>query len=900
MITFVLLCAAFATKARGDVDCGGNTALRCADCPLVRTHDGGWTRCHGDCSWEPNSVYGNCVDKPMNPSRLQASCCQYVTRFAMIPFETWGTTPKKEQDWYTAHNCNSVIGGSSLSNCGLIWLGEQQNCRCTFTIKNHNNADAYNADAYCSDWDNTNTNWCYLSGGLKAKSCPGAEKSEFGDFYYTSDNAICNNAWASYNGYPKCTGLNLEKPADGSCCEGATALEEPRALTNPHYCPEGNPGHGKTCFSTIQMCRPDYCLIEIGVDYPDNDIGMYNGHLASASVCREACIRTSGCKAWTFYKYSLDGDDNCWLKNSASLATRRMRDGYDSGVLCQVKSFNCLELKMPTSDEILSQYCSPGLIDVLAIQKQSTEGVPVSMSLTSSVTKTEQRSTQTAFTQEHGWNLEQTDSSMISTTKSTQVLMKDPATSTGVNFGADGMELGFSSSTSCMNENTEICSATHYQLPRVESWFGKKDDRCKCKETTTTTSTTHQQTYSTKLGVMENQSQSLTNGFVVGTENYESVTRSYECPEYSECVYSQYTSTAICSIPYWGTCTTVFDEKTKTGENIRKTVEITRNDKNKYLITKSAETSNIYVRNTGKKTDGNSCGVQITPAVDNSGKLHPSKLTCPKDAKSLPNCDCMLARFKDCQTSTHTDNVLRQGDFCQLSNRPSVSGYDDVGACLQSEPNWRSVDNCFGADIYIVSGYNKTVYEELLKGIQGSHARIDTQFAYDFDMVKQFGYVASHDTSGGYVHDGGVLLDGKDSTYWNVINMPSWNKFWYVVFDSNREDTVVSEFKIMNYGDVTHDAKKVLLQCSNDETKLTSPDAAGVLAGAEFSLTTGNSDWQTFANTNHSACRYWKVSVLDMADQPWLRQVSFITSNNSGRRLQEDNAEEGHMLAPLL
>lgn len=892
MITFALLCAAFATTARGDVDCGGNTALRCADCPLVRTDDGGWTRCFGDCVWEAG-FHGYCVDKPMNPSRLHASCCQYVMRYGMIPFETWGTTPKEEQKWYTAHNCDSVIGGSSLSNCGLIELGRQQNCRCTSNYS----SEGVTADAFCSDWDHK-TPWCYLSGGLNAKSCPGAKKSIYGDFYYTSDNAICNNAWASYNGYPKCTGLHLEKPADGSCCPGATALEEPRALTDPLYCSEGIPGHGKTCFSTIQMCRPDYCLIEIGVNYPNNDIGTYNGHLASASLCREACIRTSGCKAWSFYKYTLDGDDNCWLKTSASLTTRRMRDGFDSGVLCQVKSFNCLNLEMPTSDEITSQHCSPGLIDVLAIQTQTTEGVPVSMSLTSSVTNSETRSTQTAFTQEHGWNLEQIDSSMISTTKSTQVTMKDPATSQGGNFGVEGFEIGFSSSTSCMNANTELCAATHYLLPVVESWFGKKDDRCKCKETTTTTSETDQQTHTTNLGQMENQSQSRTDGFEVGKETYESVTRSYQCPEYSECVYSQYTATAICSIPYWGTCTTVFDEFNPAGENIRKTVEIARNDKNKYLITKSAKTSNIYVRSTGKATDGNSCGVQITPAVDNSNKLHPSKLTCPKDANSLPNCDCMLTRFKDCQTSTHSDNVLKQGDFCQLGNRPSLSGYDDVGACLQSEPTWRSVNNCFGADIYVVSGYNKTVYGELLKGIRGQHARPDTQFAYDFDMVKQFAYVASHDTSGGYVHDGGVLLDGKDSTYWNVINMPSWNKFWYVVFDSNSEDTVVSEFKIMNYGDVTHDARKVLLQCSNDKTKLT--DSAGVLAGAQFSPTTGNSDWQTFANTIHSACRYWKVSVLDMADQPWLRQVSFVTSNNSGRRLQEDNAEEGHMLAPLL
>jgi len=304
------------------------------------------------------------------------------------------------------------------------------------------------------------------------------------------------------------------------------------------------------------------------------------------------------------------------------------------------------------------------------------------------------------------------------------------------------------------------------------------------------------------------------------------------------------------------------------------------------------------VRTSGKMTDGKSCGVQITPAVDNSsGAKFRDWLTCPdpKDVKALPNCDCMLSRFKDCQTRTHPDAVLTQGDMCQLDNRPSLSDYDDVGACLNSRPTWKAVGNCFGADVYIVSGYNEEVYNELLKGIHGSSATPKSKVAYDFDMVRDFSWTASHDTSDGYAHDGSVLLDGKDSTYWNVIGMPSWNNIWYVVFDSNTE-TVVSQFGIMNYGDITHDAKHVLLQCSNDETVA----AADVLGGAQFTLTTGHSKWQIFTNTNKIPCRYWKLSVTNMANQPWIRQVKFDFSN-SGRRLQvaEDIAEEGHMVAPL-
>jgi len=69
-----------------------------------------------------------------------------------------------------------------------------EGCQCT---------DEYNVtrkngfvQAFCGDWDD-DTNWCYLSGGESAKSCPGARKSSGGDFYWTQDEATCRKADAS-------------------------------------------------------------------------------------------------------------------------------------------------------------------------------------------------------------------------------------------------------------------------------------------------------------------------------------------------------------------------------------------------------------------------------------------------------------------------------------------------------------------------------------------------------------------------------------------------------------------------------------------------------------------------------------------------------------------------------
>lgn len=49
--------------------------------------------------------------------------------------------------------------------------------------------------AYCSAWGSRdNQPWCFVRGGLQAANCPGAIKSDYGDFFYSSHAEVCRPA----------------------------------------------------------------------------------------------------------------------------------------------------------------------------------------------------------------------------------------------------------------------------------------------------------------------------------------------------------------------------------------------------------------------------------------------------------------------------------------------------------------------------------------------------------------------------------------------------------------------------------------------------------------------------------------------------------------------------------
>lgn len=560
-----------------------------------------------------------------------------------------------------------------------------------------------------------------------------------------------------------------------------------------------------------------------------------------------------------------------------------------------VKRFECLNLEVPTD---FGRYCTDGMIDVLRFSEQSTDGGSLEMTLETGGESTFTRTTQTAFTNEKGWNLEEMDETMTETTTSTEVLVKDPEVSSSASVGVEafdvGVEASMSSSTSCMNKNTELCKFTNYSLAPTSD-----PNMCKCTETTTTTSETFSETHASTKGEMEAQSDTQENGFEVSETTYYAESSTWTCPEFSDCVYAQYTVTTTCSIPYWGKCTIVFDEKDSNGHNIRKDVNIPKHEDNKFLAIKSAKSSKTYLRMSGKLTDGKECGIQLTPAVDNRDGVKIRDFgTCPAspDIKKLPHCDCMLGRFKDCVTALHPADILTVGDMCQLGNRPTVWGYHDDSACLSSQPAWVQIGSCSNAHVYYVGGYYDRTYRTLLEGIQGPLPPPVITISYDHDMVRQFSK-ARHDVGGNYVHDGSVMLDGDDNTFWNVIGMDPWHETWTVTFDADNVNTVITKFKIKNYGDVTHDVLRCYLQSGPQ------PEGSFVGGWTLFEVEPGHSNWQEFDNTDAHPNRYWRLTIISTGGyQPWIRELDFDTTYVPGstrRRLSgEEDHDDRHMPAP--
>merc|ERR1712014_113000 len=118
------------------------------------------------------------------------------------------------------------------------------------------------------------------------------------------------------------------------------------------------------------------------------------------------------------------------------------------------------------------------------------------------------------------------DETMTSTTTSTEVKVKGPEVSECKSGGAEflgiGVEASSSSSTSCMNKNTETCKNFNYSLAPTAD-----PNMCKCVETTKTTSETFSETHATTKGEMEAQSDTKNNGFTVSETTYQAETATW-------------------------------------------------------------------------------------------------------------------------------------------------------------------------------------------------------------------------------------------------------------------------------------------------------------------------------------------------------------------------------------
>ena len=69
----------------------------------------------------------------------------------------------------------------------VIYLVDSCQCTDEYNIE----VDGKKIEARCNDWNDASYDFCYLSGGASASSCPGASKSDKGDFYWSAHSDIC-------------------------------------------------------------------------------------------------------------------------------------------------------------------------------------------------------------------------------------------------------------------------------------------------------------------------------------------------------------------------------------------------------------------------------------------------------------------------------------------------------------------------------------------------------------------------------------------------------------------------------------------------------------------------------------------------------------------------------------
>eukprot|EP00497_Spongosphaera_streptacantha_P005610 TRINITY_DN69_c0_g2_i4.p1 TRINITY_DN69_c0_g2~~TRINITY_DN69_c0_g2_i4.p1 ORF type:complete len:540 (-),score=99.35 TRINITY_DN69_c0_g2_i4:1065-2570(-) len=269
-----------------------------------------------------------------------------------------------------------------------------------------------------------------------------------------------------------------------------------------------------------------------------------------------------------------------------------------------IDRIECTDFEIPDQNE-LKKYCTDVYVDIFNSANQSTEDEPLDYEYEQGTEVQITRSTTSAFSSEFGWNFSSEDTHWDSTSESTEILIKDPE----VSIGFETPKGGASASHSCFNENSKDCVTGGLGIganplssllggfggrrrifpgivdvgKSIANTFssGNDPDKCKCEEKTTTVSKEQGQQQTTTVGRMMTQSQSFEETFERSEMQHKSETLTYTCPRWSDCTFVKYSVTAICAIPYWGTCKAFDADDTLIAEY---TVE--RNDEENIYYTK--------------------------------------------------------------------------------------------------------------------------------------------------------------------------------------------------------------------------------------------------------------------------------------------------------------------------
>ena len=158
-----------------------------------------------------------------------------------------------------------LSGGSNASTCpGAVQIGNQslyftgdgricersifEHCKCGY----HPKYDQ--VSPYCNNWITNAPSFCFLSGGVNASGCPGANRLGNESIYWTKDEGICAQSKKSILEHCKC-GYHQKYDRVSSYCDNWVTNAPPFCLLSGGVNASGCPGANRWGNESIYWTR---------------------------------------------------------------------------------------------------------------------------------------------------------------------------------------------------------------------------------------------------------------------------------------------------------------------------------------------------------------------------------------------------------------------------------------------------------------------------------------------------------------------------------------------------------------------------------------------------------------------------------------------------------------------
>jgi len=279
---------------------------------------------------------------------IRTKCCSYNTKWGLVPYQTWGTTPENQKAWHTDYNCNEVMGGSSMTECPYecetpcytfitapSWCIDGHNLA-TFNEVSYATCEEYcRVDSRCAsfDWrDASHGENCALSAVRTSDMDHGTDCIAQGWSYYERQDCDAKSpcftttpSWCidghnlatfnhvSYatceencNADPRCVSFDWRDASHGYNC-GLSAVRTSDIDHGTGCIAEGWSYHER------QDCDKTYTLMKTGVECQSDDSSL--GTFSTVQECADATEQHGG----RFFIFGINGKaGKCWSEHTSA------------------------------------------------------------------------------------------------------------------------------------------------------------------------------------------------------------------------------------------------------------------------------------------------------------------------------------------------------------------------------------------------------------------------------------------------------------------------------------------------------------------------------------------------------------------------------------------------------